>query len=198
MKILKVKHIKQTMPTSCGATCLAMTYKFFRKSGQTETVVWNRIKTPRPSNPSEFYTDTQKIVEDAKSLGFSYFVGHAVINSSNKLALQPIKEFLSLGVPVIINQQISETNNLGHYRIVLGITKNEIILNDPLENQGKIHFTKAKFMSLWQRNTNGEVPGGVFIAIFKKRKIPKSSCFTINSFNSSIQYFNATNLKLNI
>lgn len=194
MDKLLVQHIKQSMETSCGAAALSMVYQYFKKNDQTEKVIWERLKKSRPQVPGQYYLETTDMAIDSQKQGFCYFLAQAVLDSSD-LALQPIKEFLSLSIPIIVCQKLSESNILGHFRVVIGIDEKNIILNDPMEEKNETIIDINRFMTLWAKTENGEVIGGQFLAIFKKEQIAKESRFKIFVFNSNIKYFDAMSLE---
>jgi len=189
-----VPHIKQSQETSCGAAALSMAYQYLGKSAQTEKIIWNRLKIARPNRVNEHYLKSFDMARDGQTQGFSYFIGQSILESSN-LALQPIREFLSLSIPVIVCQKISTTNELGHFRVVTNIFKNNVILNDPMNERGQTTMDINEFVNLWKKSNNGEVIGGQFFTVFKKAQVKKKNTFTVLTFESSIGYFNATNLK---
>ncbi|OGZ55843.1 MAG: hypothetical protein A3J04_01475 [Candidatus Ryanbacteria bacterium RIFCSPLOWO2_02_FULL_47_14] len=189
-----VPYIQQSKESSCGAAALSMVYRYLGKDDQTEEVIWERLKVPRPNLNGQYYLETPRMAKDAQEQGFSYFLAQAVLDSSD-LALQPIREFLSLSVPVVVCQRISETNELGHFRVVTGTDKSSVTFNDPMHGSAKTTVDIDKFMFFWSRANNGEVIGGQFFAIFKKGQIKRENRFTVFTFESSIKYFNATSLE---
>lgn len=193
MPNLLIPHIKQSQETSCGAAALAMVYHYFGKRDQTEEVIWERLKVSRPTINNQYYLESFDLARDSSIQELSHFIGQAVLDSP-ELALQPIKEFLNLSIPVIVCQKISSNNELGHFRVVTNIKNDNIILNDPLKDDGNTLFSIQDFLSLWQKGNNGEVVGGQFIAIFNKDSITEMNKFTVFTFESSIKYFSATNL----
>ena len=189
-----VPHIKQSQETSCGAAALSMIYIHLGKNSQTEKIIWDRLKIARPNRVNEYYLSSFDMARDGQTQGFSYFIGQSIIDSSD-LALQPIKEFLSLSIPVIVCQRISKSNELGHFRVVTDVRKNKVVLNDPMNARGGTVMNVNKFLDLWEKSDNGEIIGGQFFTIFEESQVVKKNTFTVFSFESSIEYFNATNLK---
>ncbi len=194
MNNLIIPHIKQSQETTCGAAALSMVYQYLGHDDQTEKTIWKRLKIPRPNTKNHFYLKTFDMARDGQKQGFSYFIAQAVLNSSN-FALQPIREFLSLSIPVIVCQRISKVNQWGHFRVITNVENNNITLNDPMNDKGETVISIENFMSLWKKNDNGEVIGGQFFAIFNKGRIKKNNKFTVSTFESSIKYFDATSLE---
>lgn len=191
---MQIKHIKQSGETSCGAAALAMIYQYLGLTEETESKIFERLSVVRPSVEGEYFIKSIDLAKDGEKFGFSYFIAQADLTNVES-AFQPIKEFLDLGIPVIVCQQISASNSLGHFRVVRGInSEGNIEIEDPLENQGEI-MNSQNFMRLWQDAKNDEVIGGQFIAIFKKSQIKEDSAFKVTSFHSSINSFKVTSLE---
>jgi predicted double-glycine peptidase len=187
------KHIKQSRETSCGAAALAMVYQNLGKTELTEEVLWDKLSLSRPGGgPDERYLRTLPMAQSAKEFGLSYFWGLAVMNNK-KNTLQPLKEFISRAIPVVVCQKISEENQWGHFRVVVGVGKGFIYLHDPHEDKME-KMTTARFMELWKSGSNNEVVGGEFFAIFKHQNINKDASFLVRNFESSISSFKATSL----
>lgn len=188
---MNIPHIKQSKETSCGAATLAMIYQYFGVHDQTEQIIWDRLKTPRTSIPGEHILKTISMAKDSLNFGLIYFWGIAVLDKK-ETAMQPIKEFLKLNIPVIVCQKISEENELGHFRVITGLKDNYLIINDPMSDKGGIEIDMEKFLSLWKKSENGEVIGGDFITIFKKEQMPPDANFVVSNFESPIKQFKAT------
>lgn len=195
MALLKVPHFKQTSESSCGAAALSMVYSYHGFQDQTEEVIWKRLKVPRKSVQGEEILRTIPMAKDAIEFELSYFYGQAVMGET-LISLQPIKEFLSLSIPVVVCQKISKENSLGHFRVVTGIEGGDIYLNDPLNEKGAEKKDIKEFMELWQKADNDEVVGGEFFAIFEKEKLRPENRFTVINFESSVTAFDVTGLKL--
>lgn len=192
MDLSKVPHIKQAEETSCGAAVLAMVYQYWGKPEEFESAIFERIKSERPGTDNGYYIRTLSMTEDAQRLGFSYFLGQAVLDSQ-ETALQPIKELLSLSIPVIVCQRVDEGSIYGHFRVVTKIDGDKIFLNDP-QNDSPTTLDPEKFMKLWERTTEDEVTGGQFLAIFPKESIKPDTKFLVQNFNSSVQSFQVSSL----
>ena len=178
---LNVPHIQQSQESSCGAAALSMVYKYLGLNDQNEDIIWDRLKEPRPSRRGEYFLRTVPMAKDSQNYGLSYFMGKAVLDAQLSL-LQPLKEFLSLSIPIIVCQRISSENTLGHFRVVIGVEKNNIYINDPLLSKGKTTKNIDEFLSLWKNANNEEVVGGEFLAVFKKEQVKSDSKFLVSDF----------------
>lgn len=196
MSNLPVPHVKQSKETSCGAAALSMVYKYLGKDDQLEETIWERLKVLRPNTNDQYYLQTPDMARDGRGQGFSYFIANAVLDSP-ELALQPIKEFLALSIPVIVCQKISESSTWGHFRVVTNIESNKITFNDPMQDNAGTIVAVDTFLSLWANANNGEVIGGQFFAIFNKEQIAKKSKFVVSTFEASVSFFGATSLNFN-
>ncbi len=194
MKNLTVPHIKQSEESSCGAAALAMIYQYFGKGDQNERVIWERLKVHRPNTDNQYYLETPSMAQDASKQELSHFLAQAALDSP-ELALQPIREFVSLSIPVVVCQRISESNTLGHFRVITNIDEKDITFNDPMDDRGGTVLGIDKFMCLWSPANNGEVIGGEFLAIFQKELIAKESKFTVLTFSSPVKFYTATSLE---
>lgn len=192
MSKISIKHIKQKRETSCGAASLAMIYDYFGLNGQNETKIWHRLKTRRLNKKGEYILKTLDMARDSQKFNLHYFWGQAVMKNK-KLALQPIKEFLKLSIPIVVCQKISKKNKLGHFRIVTKVKNDKIFINDPLQDK-ETTIKISDFINLWEDTKNGEVIGGEFFAIFKKNQLNKKAKIITSNFNSSLDYFTVTNL----
>ncbi|MBX4199252.1 C39 family peptidase [Candidatus Parcubacteria bacterium] len=192
---LSVPHMKQTKESSCGAAALAMLYKHLGIPDQTEEVIWERLKTPRPNIPGDEFITTMSMAQDGQQFDLSYFKAQASLASS-ETAMQPVVEFLSQGIPVVVCQKVSKDDIRGHFRILTGVEGESILLNDPDATEATTKMDLDTFMSLWSDANNGEVIGGEFFAIFKKEQLAQESRFTVTNFNSSVDSFDVSNLNL--
>lgn len=190
MQKLKIQHLKQSQETSCGAAALAMVYQYLNIDGENEGKIFERIKTPRPDSPGQYYLRTWNMAQDSMRFDLTYFIGQAVLDSS-EIALQPIKEFLSASIPVIVCQRVDASSKFGHFRVITGIGKDKVSLNDPLlENPSEVSVDE--FMALWQRTSDDEVIGGQLIAIFRKEQLNMKKEFLIKNFDSPVHSFKAS------
>lgn len=191
--MIELKHIKQSQETTCGAAALAMVYQFLGKTDQNEADIFKRARSERPNTNNEYYLRTYRMAEDSLTLDLTFFVGQAVQDSA-EMALQPLREFLSVGVPVIVCQRVDQHSVYGHFRVVTSIVEDKIYLNDPLLD-GPSVLSTDEFLKLWEKTNDDEVIGGQFLAIFPKNLGLAGKEFIIRNFNSPISQFKASDLK---
>jgi len=193
MKKLAVKHLKQSNSFTCRATALAMVYKYLKHGTQTENKIWRRLKEPLPNDRKNFYIKTYNLAVDAEKQKLSYFYGQVFMDDS-KLALSTIKEFISASIPVVVCQKISKENIIGHFRVVIGLDNQDILVNDPMNDKGSTKISRKNFMELWQDAGNGEVIGGEFFAVFNPKAFKNNFKVTVASFDSNSKHFTVSKL----
>lgn len=169
MKLLQVPHIKQSEPTSCGAATIAMVCQYFGID-KTEKEIWDYLKTPRTSVQGDFFIDSKKSLEKLGKLGLYYIVGRSYWGFEE--SFQPIEQFLKLGLPVEVIQQGYPDPTLGHMRIVVGLDKDYVYVNDPEKDKGGTKMRRQEFYDAWEESGE-EVTGGILKVVFPKNKTLK-------------------------
>ncbi len=182
--ILNVPHIKQINVNSCGAAVLAMIYQFWGIK-DTQEDIWKRLQERREIAKG-LMIKVNKIIEDAKSKNLRWFVGNALWQD-RKIAFDPIEQFLQSGIPLIVCQRVERRSKLGHFRTVVGLDSKWIYINDPLKTKMSI-MSRNKFLALWQKASK-EIPGGLFIAIFKNSDSPKLKRLRLSGFQGALETF---------
>jgi len=119
--MIKLKLFKQTKGY-CGPASLKMVLSAYGMT-KSEDYLAKLTKSSRKKGCSE-----ENIVKAAKKLGFK---GYVKENSS----IKEVKSLLKKGIPVIVDWFSSE--EAGHYSVVVGFEKKNILLADP-------HFGKIK------------------------------------------------------
>lgn len=172
MKTLKVPYVKQFNENSCGPAALEMVYRFFGLNNVSQEEIFNKYKKQNPESlNNDFYVLTQDLVEDAISQGFK----NSYINRINLLdkgeILNNIQDFLKRGIPMIVCQQFTkELPRIGHFRIILGLSKNKetIYVHDPHPQFGGDikKWSTDQFINFW-KPTGDNVTGGIYIIVLK-------------------------------
>lgn len=65
-------------------------------------------------------------------------------------ALKALKRYVDRGIPVVALQRKSLSSNQGHYRIVVGVGEDEVVVLDP--SVGLLYIPVDDFLSLWEAN----------------------------------------------
>ena len=190
---LRVPHIKQSDEASCGAAALSMVYKYYGLSEQTEEKIWTRLKKPRNLNPNQEIIYTNDLYNDISNNGLHKIKGQAVWEEPNKI-LALLREFLRIKSPLIACQRWRKNQPFGHFRIVVGLEKDFVILNDPEIEKETIKISLSKFIADW-KNYSAEIIGGEFIAVLDNDQVKEIQKFPIKTFWADIKYFEASNLQ---
>lgn len=168
MKALKVPYFPQININACGAAVLEMVYKYYGRESFFQQELMKRYQELEPHGSGNFRLSTSNLVNDAREKGFN--AGWARANwrsTTDVLAL--LQWSLNSGVPLIVCQKFTvEQPLIGHFRIVVGLDKENVYLHDPnLEIGGKnLKWPISKFVDFWQE-TGQNVTGGVFVFIIK-------------------------------
>lgn len=191
---LKVPHIKQRSEQSCGAASLYMVYKYYGlEKLQSEEKIWFRLKKQRALNPSQEITYIKDLFNDIRPNGLHHILGQAVWEEPEKI-LELLKEFLRIEVPLIVCQRWRENQPFGHYKIVIGLEENFVVVNDPEFDENEIKVPKDKFITDWQKYSD-EVLGGWFIATLNENQIKKIQKLPLITFEADIRNFEASNFQ---
>lgn len=191
--LLKVPHIKQANEQSCGAASLCMVYKYYELEQQTKEKIWFRLKKRRNLDPNQEITYIDDLYNDIRSNGLHNIKGQAVWEEPEKI-FELLKEFLRIEVPLIVCQRWREEQPFGHYKIVLGLEENFVVVNDPEFDEDKIKVPKDRFVEDWKYYSD-EVQGGWFIAALNEEQIKKIQKLPLMNFWADIRYYEASNFQ---
>jgi len=120
---------------TCGPASLQMVFAFFKKRISEEALA-KKLKTSK-----EFGTYRRNLTQYARREGFYCYV-------NNNGCLSELFHYVSIGFPAIVNIM---AEGGGHFCVVVGATKNEIIVNDP-------YYGAHKKMNIdeFEKNWKGE------------------------------------------
>ena len=158
---LKIPFYQQDTDHTCGPASLQMVLSFLGDF-KSEKKLSEEAHTNH-----DIGTRHDAMIETARKEGFYCYV-------NNDSSWDEIKNFLALGLPVIIHFAEPQTEE-GHYAVVVGFEKGEIILNDPW-NGKNFTMKKKEFLPRW-RGTQGNHQYKKWIMIISK-----------NDFNLGKQY----------
>lgn len=114
---LNIPFIKQKLIYTCGPTAMQMILKYFGKS-VTDTTLCAMSGTNERHG-----TNRQNIVSAFKVLGFNVHAHHSS-------SVDELKFYLDKKVPVLVNYR-HFVDNVGHYSVVVGFEKGNIVMHDP-------------------------------------------------------------------
>jgi len=130
---MKVPFFWQDTEYTCGPASLQMVLAFFSKRVSEERLARGMCTT------KSIGTKRSDFISKARREGFFCYV-----NSGS--SLNEIGHYLSLGSPVIVNI-LSE--NEGHYAVVVGVTRKNVILHDPYYGAHK-RWSHRTFNKNWK------------------------------------------------
>ena len=190
---LKVPHVKQNSESGCGAAVLFMVYKYYGLDHQTEEKIWARLKKLRKLNNSEEIIYSYDLYKDIRSNGFHTIIGQAIWQEPEKV-IKLLEEFLRIRVPLIVCQRLREDKPLGHYKIVIGLEKDFVLVNDPEFEEDFVKVPKDKFIKDWQKYSD-EIIGGQFIAALDEKQIKELRELPLIGFEADIKGFVASDFQ---
>ncbi len=187
MPYLSVPHVKQEGRTNCGVACLEMVYRYFGIPEITQQDIWEQKSTMRPDNTAAFM-ETQNMVDDLVERDFHVLVGQFYLD--NEKLTQSIESLLSGGIPIIACTQWAPDPKYGHFVVIVGIEKDEILYLDPEKESVPQKMNIETFMQEWQ-DTGEEVIGGQFIVMGKDKKKLRIEKLHLTNFSvpSKLQSF---------
>lgn len=133
---IEVPYFEQKKDYTCGPAVLRMVAAFFGASYTPEQLY--KITSPDPDTG----TRNKDMERAVKKLGLSVY-------SKNKADIKDIRNFIDKGLPVIVNFIEPRGKQEGHYSLVVGLTNEEIIFNDPGYGES-FRMGIAEFLSRWR------------------------------------------------
>lgn len=131
-----VPYFEQKKDYTCGPAVLRMVAAFFGASYSPEQLY--KIMNPDPDTG----TRNRDMKRAVKKLGLR-------AQSKNKADIKDIKKFLDQGFPVVVNFIEPRGKEEGHHSLVVGMTDEEIIFNDPGYGEN-FRMGIAEFLSRWR------------------------------------------------
>jgi len=144
---LDVPFHRQKTDYTCGPAALQMVFGYFKDFISQEELA-QKAKTDKENG-----TTNQHMIETVRKNGFFCYV-------NDNSTLNEIKHFIELGLPVIVNY-IEPSDNEGHFAVVSGCTRRNLILNDPWNGKGFV-LKQSDFMERW-RNQSGTHPQWIMV-----------------------------------
>ena len=133
--MLKVPFFKQDTNYSCGPATMQMIFRFYGKFFSEEKLV-KKLNTQKSIG-----THHQAMIDLAIEEGFFPYV-------NNESSIEEIESYLNKKIPVIVHYTEPD-NDDGHYSVIIGIEKNNIILNDPWNGE-KFKINIEEFEKRWK------------------------------------------------
>lgn len=166
---ISVPFVQQSHINSCGAAALEMIYRYYGIKNVDQMDIFNRHKKPNPVSTSDFYIETDDLINDSQQRGFNNARWERIDINNRDLTTGILSRFIKKGIPTIACQQFTEERpDIGHFRVILKANPDCILVHDPHFQYGgkKVKWTIEKFINFW-RPTGNNVTGGVLIIIEK-------------------------------
>lgn len=132
--MIKMKYFKQNTIISCGPVVLQMIFRYYGKIFSEETL------TQRLKPNEEIGTSHKKMIDLATAEGFYVYANEGS-------SLYEIAYFVNEKIPVIVHFIEPDTED-GHYAVVVGIQRKNVVLNDPWNGE-KFKMAKEEFERRW-------------------------------------------------
>jgi ABC-type bacteriocin/lantibiotic exporter with double-glycine peptidase domain len=134
--VLSVPFVKQETTYTCGPTTLQMIFRYHgREYDQRLLLDW--LKTDEVEG-----TPHAAMVDAVRHAGF-----HCYVN--NHSSLDEIAHFLTRYQLPSIVYYIEPDTEVDHYAVVVGVTDDEVILNDPWNGE-RFELSKEEFLKRWR------------------------------------------------
>ena len=131
---IAVPYFKQNTDYTCGPASLKMVISFLGKF-QSE------IQLAKIANTNEDSGTTHKnMVTVALKEGFQCY-------EKSGTRISQVKKIIKSGLPVIVNY-IEPFSDIGHYAVIVGFEKENIIMNDP-SNGKNFNINEKDFIKRW-------------------------------------------------
>lgn len=132
---INIPFVRQKTHYFCGPASLQMIFGYFNFS-KCQNELAKKLQTCE-----EIGTPIYKMIETVMDHGFYY-------QAKNGTTLKDVYNMLIEKIPVIVNF-IEPTDEESHYAVVSGMTKNDIILDDPW-NGKNFKISKSEFLKRWR------------------------------------------------
>ena len=141
MRYLDVPYFKQDTLYTCGPTSLQMVFSYYGIR-ESEAALKEELETS-----PETGTEHQQMINAVLKRGF-----HCYVN--NDATLEDIHSLVERGVPTIV-RFLETANNEDHYGVVVGVSSEEVVINDPWNGE-RVRFSHEDFMGRWKCDKLGD------------------------------------------
>ena len=146
---LEVPYFEQKDSFWCGPACLSMVGGYYQKS-VSQLEIADRVLRNQMSRTRDLAKVARTVLGlDAK----------IQVNAS----IEALRCLVDLGLPPIVLQQLQLGSDLGHFRVVTNVRKNEIIAYDPMFGYD-LSYSIEEFSALWNANRQTQ-ESGVLLSI---------------------------------
>lgn len=173
--LLQVPDVRQSTNYSCGVACFQAVIRYWGGEDLREDQLIKYL------NITSEGADPEDLIQGAEKKGFQAEI-------RENLTLDDLKKSIEQGVPVIIGAQawkeknkFWETDDSGHYMVVIGIDNKNVYLEDPSILGSRGYISHEEFIVRWHDQSRDSkhkkireyVHMGIFIRGEKPAKNPK-------------------------
>lgn len=136
-------HVFQSF-NNCGPAAMSMALRFYGiNKSQGELGQQLRPYQNTAGNNDDKSVTLSELAEKSKE--FDLVPYHRPAGT-----IQTIKQFISLGYPVIARTWLKPTDDIGHFRVIKGYTENTLIQDDSLQGKN-LSYSIAEFNEIWKK-----------------------------------------------
>jgi hypothetical protein len=144
-----------------------MVLRYYKRNMQfSAESFFNKRAKKEPSGSGSYRITSDDIVAGARERRFSADWGR--VSPVPSELMQQVTHFVDrLAIPLIACQRYTaEFYRLGHFRIIVGVEKDKVVLHDPVSISGRFQdWPWEKLADYWRPTEGGKVTGGVGIWI---------------------------------
>jgi predicted double-glycine peptidase len=169
MPQLAVPFVHQISEHACGAAALEMVIRYYRPSKLTkfsQEKVFRSFAEHEPLGTGNYRITADNIVGSARNRGFNAGWGR-VTPERDRLKNEITNLVVERRIPLIACQRYTdEFYTLGHFRVIIGVEEDAVIIHDPDPKTGgpNQEWAWSKILDYWKQ-TSLNVTGGVGIWI---------------------------------
>lgn len=130
---LRVPFFRQRTEYTCGPRALQMVLAYYG----TRVTICALLKICKAKKSTG--TERKHLIAAASSFGYR-------VHAKNDSNISAVCSYVARGIPVIVNYR--HISSEGHYAVVVGCTRTDLILNDPWYGAGW-RISKQDFLKRW-------------------------------------------------
>jgi len=165
--MLEIPYKKQIHHNACAIAALEMVYRYYRPSMAakfSQRKEFQKLKELEPHGSGNFRVSTDNIIKLARKKRL--YANWGRVSSDPDVLYQQIEYFIKdQKIPLIVCQRYTvQQPQIGHFRVLLGVYKDEFFLHDPCPKTGgpMLRLGIDKCIDCW-RYTGANVTGGVAV-----------------------------------
>ena len=171
--LLQVPDVRQSTNYSCGVACFQAVMRYWGGEDLREDQLIEFLNTTYEG------ADPEDLMQGAEKKGFR-------VEIRENLTLDDLKKSIEEGIPVIVGAQAWkeenqswETDDSGHYMVVIGVDNKNVYLEDPSILGSRGYIPRDEFIKRWHdlsgSSTNEEIRKYVHMGIFIRGERPEKN-----------------------